>query len=154
MFPANRRHCKLTILARGLVNWLPFQAWVVDPVPMRRRYWLLGWNSLPTTSLPEAWPWPLVGLESWGQPSLPPSLEPHPISSPHQQAWTWGGGEAPHTLHTHKTRKCFNCKTNLTEGRAGLRWGARNLILQAVVLSLEPPRGPRTVCPQMGARVL
>ena len=28
-----------------------------------------------------------------------------------------GWGEALHTLHTHKTRKCFNCKTNLREGR-------------------------------------
>lgn len=127
MFPANCRHGKLIILACGLVNWLPFQAWVVDLVPMRRRVtgcWAVTHcpppPPRPPTSLPDmALALRAAGILGSAKPPPKPRALLHQLSPPAGLDLGWG--EALHTLHTHKTRKCFNCKTNLREGRAGLR---------------------------------
>lgn len=90
-------------------------------------YWLLGCNSLPAPAAPSpdllardmALALSAAGILGSAKPPPKPRALLHQLSPPAGLDLGWG--EALHILHTHKTRKCFNCKTNLREGRAGLR---------------------------------
>lgn len=143
-FPANHEQA---IPAHGLLNWL-LPGPCVRILPPAYRLFRAG-----TPAHPDTWPWPGAGLGPWVSQAALSQAQSPPSTNPPRK---WRGGVSTHTArgHTHKTRKCFNCKTNLTEERAGLLRGGRNLILQAIVLSPVPPGGTGPIWPQMGARVL